>query len=76
MSRYVLVFMPNTCAYRCHAAGCKAAEHNPLAKKLPVMRLDPLFDTVAQARAFADADESEKAGASVQASFKACKCCG
>lgn len=71
--QFVLAFMHSTAAYRCHAEGCSAAKDNPTARNA-ISIFPERFGSVQECRAFADADESEKAGAKTKANFRVCKC--
>lgn len=71
--KYALVFMPHTASYRVHASDCSAAIEDGLARH-PRHRFPAEFNSVEEARAFADADETEKAGEPTKAAFKACPC--
>lgn len=69
--KYTLTYSATNAKYACHAAGCSAARgneergiHGPIGS----------FTTVAEARAWADADESEKAEEPVKANWKRCPC--
>lgn len=68
---YVLTFAANTAGYRCHAVGCKMAVSM---QRTNVHLIPETFDTIEAARAWSDADESEKAGEPVQSSFRVCDC--
>lgn len=68
--KYVLTFAPKTAGYRCHWNVCSAAKDSKHTVKLPTV-----FDSIADARKWADADESDKAGEPTRANFKACSCC-
>lgn len=69
--RYVLTFSGST-TYNVHAQGCTAAKttRGGLGKVL----LPETFDSIEAARAWANADESEKAGEKTEALFTVCKC--
>jgi len=69
---FVLTFVPSTCAYKCHAVGCPAATVKVRGTKQTL--LEETFDSVADARQWANADETAKAGKPVAAKFKACPC--
>lgn len=78
--KYVLVFLPNTCTYACHADGCKAASHNPRGNGAAYrMRIDEAFSTVDAAHKWADEDEFSKRDDAVTkpdglAKFRLCAC--
>lgn len=67
--KFVLTFVPNTALYSVHAAGCSAAattrQKNLIAED---------FGSISAAVAWADQDESEKAGERVHASLSVCSC--
>lgn len=69
--KYVLTFVHNTGAYRAHALGCSAA----VSSKNKSLIEPEKFESVESARAWADEDESAKAGAPTRSNFKACACC-
>lgn len=69
--KFTLTFSATTAKYACHAMSCTAAQgneergiHGPLGE----------FETIAEARAFADQDESDKAGQPTKAGWKLCPC--
>ena len=72
--RYVLTFQPNTASYSAHAEGCRAAASVTRGARNVILIEPEKFATVADAKAWADADESAKAGEKVRAKFKACPC--
>jgi hypothetical protein len=68
--KYILTFSTKTAAIHCHAEGCSAARATPHQNVF-----DEHFDSVAAAKAHADADESERAGEPTEAwGWKVCKC--
>lgn len=69
VTKYVLAFAANTASYRVHAEGCSAA-----VEKRQYYVFEERFGSIDEARAFADADETVKAGEPVKAIFKVCKC--
>lgn len=69
----VLMFIPDSCAYRAHAEGCKNTS-NVFKGKQRRHRVPGTFVDVAHAQRWSDDDESEKAGAPTKANFAACPC--
>lgn len=70
VKHYLLTYVTSTGNYRAHRLGCGAATNT---RKQVV--IDEVFDTIGDARTYADADESEKAGKATRAPFKSCECC-
>lgn len=72
MSAYAiaLLFIPKTCRYSAHACNCSAYTGSTRRQ----VALPGTYETVEAARAFADADESDKAGKPTKAIFRVCKC--
>jgi hypothetical protein len=71
--KFTLVFMHNTASYCCHAQGCSAATDDPT-RRGGRSAFPEAFESIAAAHAFADQDESEKAGESTKAIWRVCKC--
>lgn len=75
--KYVLVFMPNTCAYCVHDEGCSAATNQTKANGgARRHRIPQTFETIEAARTYADVDEYEKGDdeGCADARFRVCKC--
>ena len=71
--KYVLAFVCNTGSYRVHAETCRNAVQKIYTKNDQTV-FEERFNTIEEAHAHADADESEKAGEPTKASFKVCTC--
>jgi len=71
--KYALTFVHKTCGYRVHATTCANAADKFFVKNSQSL-IPESFDSIDAARAFADADESAKAGATVKANFRICNC--
>lgn len=69
--KYVVIFVHNTGRYSCHAQNCRAAtKDDPHSQSL----IPESFDTIAAAQAWANADESQKAGKPTEAIWRVCGC--
>jgi len=70
---FALCFNYTSCRYSVHATDCPACISNSQKVRLGGDGY-PEFDTIAEAKAWAHADESEKAGEPVKALLSVCKC--
>jgi heme-degrading monooxygenase HmoA len=72
-TKYTLTFSGKTAKYACHAVTCSAA-HGNSKKDIHSFLGHMEWASVEATRAFANADESEKAGQPTRANWKACPC--
>lgn len=58
--KYAVIFVPATARYSCHALNCSAGQTKVGGKGYTQQRAPLEFDSIAEARAWADQDEYEK----------------
>jgi len=72
---FAVIFVANSCRYTCHASDCPQAVTKVHRRGgSEQFRIEREFTSIEAARAFADADESEKAGEPTKAIWRVCGC--
>lgn len=71
---FALIFVRYTCRYSCHAWDCPAAKDTRKQFRILTENSPQDFDSIEAARAYADEDESTKAGQPTKAIWRVCKC--